>query len=181
MTATNTLRPQFASSSKLMIAALLVCLSFGGVHTARAAQMGGQKAAPPAQKLFASPEEALQALESAVKAKDRAALGAIFGPDNEKLESGDAVEDNNALDNFALRLAESATLKKVDDAKYTLVVGAEKYSFPIPIVKQGEQWRFDTPAGLEENLNRRIGEDELSAILARRAYVLAQGHDYTES
>jgi len=108
MTETKTLRPQFASGSKPMIAALLLCLSFSGVNTARAAQMGGQNTAPPAQKLFASPEEALQALESAVKAKDRAALGAIFGPDNEKLESGDAVEDNNALDNFALRLAESA-------------------------------------------------------------------------
>ncbi len=181
MSATNTLRPQFASHSKLMIAALLLCLSFGGVHTARAAQMGGQNTAPPAQKLFSFPEEALQALESAVKAKDRAALGAIFGPDNEKLESGDAVEDNNALDNFALRLAESATLKKVNDSKYTLVVGAEKYPFPIPLVKQGEQWRFDTAAGLEELLNRRIGENELSAILTCRAYVLAQWQYYTES
>ncbi len=181
MSATKTLRPQFASDSKLMIAALLVCLSFSGVHTARAAQMGGQKQAVPAQKLFASPEEALQALQSAVKAKDRAALGAIYGPDNEKLESGDAVEDNNALDNFAARLAESATLKKVDDAKYTLVVGAEKYPFPIPIVKQGEQWRFDTQAGLEEILSRRIGENELSAILTCRAYVLAQWQYYSES
>src|SRR5713226_5392359 len=180
MTATKTLRPQFASHSKLMIAALSVCLTFG-VNTARAAQMGGQNTAAPAQKLFASPEEALQALESAVKAKDRAALGAIFGPDNEKLESGDAVEDNNALDNFALRLAESATLKKVNDSKYTLVVGAEKYPFPIPIVKQGEQWRFDTQAGIEEILNRRIGENELSAILTCRAYVLAQWQYYTES
>jgi DUF2950 family protein len=181
MSATNTLRPQFASDSKLMIAALLVCLSFSGVNTARAAQMGRQKAAAPAQKLFASPEEALQALQSAVKAKDKAALGAIFGPDHEKLESGDAVEDNIALDTFAARLAESATLKKMDDAKYTLVVGAEKYLFPIPIVKQGEQWRFDTQAGLEEILNRRIGENELSAILTCRAYVLAQWQYYTES
>src|SRR5260370_4407824 len=181
MTATNTLRPQFASSSKLMIAALLVCLSFGGVHTARAAQMGGQKAPAPAQKLFATPEEALQAVESGVKAKDRAALGAIVGPDNETLESGDAVEDNTALANSALRLAESATLQKVNDSKYTLVVGAEKFPFPIPLGKQGEQWRFDTQAGLEEILNRRIGENELSAILTCRAYVLAQWQYYTES
>src|SRR5260370_13612255 len=181
MTATNTLRPQFASSSKLMIAALLVCLSFGGVHTARAAQMGGQKAPAPAQKVCAAREEAGQAVESGVKAKDRAALAAIFGPDNEKLESGDAVEDNTALDNFALRLAESATLQKVNDSKYTLVVGAEKYPFPIPIVKQGEQWRFDPQAGLEEILSRRIGENELSTILTCRAYVLAQWQYYTES
>src|SRR2546428_1499936 len=180
MTATNTLRPQFASHSKLMITALLVCLSFSGAHTARA-QMGGQNTAPPAQKLFATPEDALQALQSAVKAKDRAALGSIFGPDNEKLEAGDAVEDNNAVDNFALRLAESAALQKVNDSKYALVVGAEKYPFPIPVVKQGEQWRFDTEARLEEILNRRIGENELSAILTWRAYVLAQWQYYTES
>ncbi len=181
MSTTKTLRLQFVTGSIPMIAALLVCLSFSGVHTARAAQMGGQKPAAPAQKLFATPEEALQALESAVKAKDRAALAAIFGPDNEKLESGDAVEDNTALDNFALRLAESATLQKVNDSKYTLVVGAEKYPFPIPIVKQGEQWRFDPQAGLEEILSRRIGENELSTILTCRAYVLAQWQYYTES
>src|SRR5713101_5343541 len=180
MSATKTLRPQFALGSKLMITALVVCLSFSGVSTARAAQMGGQNTASPAQKLFATPEDALQALESAVKAKDRAALAAIFGPDNEKLESGDAVEDNTALDNFALRLAESATLQKVNDSKYTLVVGAEKYPFPIPIVKQGEQWLFDTKAGLEEILNRRIGENELSAIATCRAYAVAQWEYYTE-
>ncbi len=181
MSATKMLRPQFVSGRMFMIAAALLCLNFSGVQWARAAQMGGQNTASPVQKLFATPEEALQALESAVKAKDRAALAAIFGPDNEKLESGDAVEDNNALDNFALRLAESATLQKVNDSKYALVVGAEKYPFPIPIVKQGEQWRFDTQAGLEEILNRRIGENELSAILTCRAYVLAQWQYYTES
>src|SRR2546427_11133344 len=175
MSATKTLRPQFASHSKLTIAALLLCLSFSGVRTARAAQMGGQKAALPAQKLFASPEEALQALQSAVKAKDRAVLGAIFGPDNEKLESGDAVEDNNALDNFALRLAESATLKKVDDSKYTLVVGAEKYPFPIPLVKQGEQWRFDTQAGLGGILNKDTRGNDVVGILTGGPYVAAPG------
>src|SRR5260370_18996805 len=132
MSATKTLRPQFALGSKLMITALVVCLSFSGVNTARAAQMGGQKAPAPAQKLFATPEEALQALQSAVKAKDRAALGAIFGPDNEKLESGDAVEDNNALDNFALRLAESAALQKVNHSKNALMFAAVNIPSPMP-------------------------------------------------
>src|SRR6266849_1879772 len=180
MSATKMLRPQFVSGRMFMIAAALLCLNFSGVQWARAAQMGGQNTASPVQKLFATPEDALQALESAGKAKDRAALAAIFGPGNEKLESGDAVEDNNALDNFALRLAESATLQKVNDSKYALVVGAEKYPFPIPIVKEGNQWRFDTQAGTEEILNRRIGENELSAILTCRAYVLAQWQYFTE-
>jgi hypothetical protein len=60
-------------------------------------------------------------------------------------------------------------------------VGEDNWPSPIPIVKDGSQWRFDTAAGLEEILNRHIGEDELSAILTCRAYVLAQWEYFTEA
>ncbi|MBZ5515056.1 MAG: DUF2950 domain-containing protein, partial [Acidobacteriia bacterium] len=65
------------------------------------------------------------------------------------------------------------------DAKYTLLVGTDNWPTPIPIVKRGEDWVFDTKAGLEEILNRRIGENELSAINTCRAYVVAQWEYYT--
>lgn len=133
------------------------------------------------QSLFASPEDAKQALVDAVKAKDRAALGEIFGPGNDKLLSGDPVQDNRELDQFVAALDQSAKLEPAPDGdKVTLTVGADNWPFPIPIVKQGDKWRFDTAAGTEEILNRRIGENELSAIATCRAYVLAQWEYFTE-
>jgi Protein of unknown function (DUF2950) len=133
------------------------------------------------EKLFATPEDAMQALVDAAKTKDQSALTAIFGPDRSKLLSGDPVEDNNALQHFSENLEKSAKLAKVDDARFTLQVGEQNYPFPIPIVKQGDQWRYDTKAGMEEILNRKIGENELSAIMTCRAYVLAQWEYFTQA
>jgi hypothetical protein len=187
MSATTTRWLQF--DARLVLPAMVVLfLSCVATNTARAAQMGGQKtpqkteanAAAPAQKLFATPEEAMESLTAAAKAKDKSALEAIFGPEQEKLESGDPVEDANDLDRFAQRIGKVASLSKVDDAKFTLLIGEDSWPFPIPIVKDGEKWRFDTQAGLEEILNRRIGENELSAVLTCRAYVLAQWEYFTE-
>jgi hypothetical protein len=123
----------------------------------------------------------MKALVDAAKTKDRAALAAIFGPNAEqRLLSGDEVQDNHEMDEFAAAIEKSAKLEKVTDAKFTLTIGAENWLFPIPIVKEGSEWRFDTQAGTEEILNRRIGENELSAILTCRAYVLAQWQYFTE-
>jgi len=129
---------------------------------------------------FSTPEEAMQAIAEVAKAQDRGALTKILGPDADQLLSGDAVEDNDDLEHFATAVQESAELRKNDEAKYTLVVGKNKWPFPIPIVKQGDQWLFDTKAGLEEILNRRIGDNELAAIATCRAYALAQWEYYTE-
>jgi hypothetical protein len=141
-------------------------------------------AATPAdgkQSLFDTPEAARQALVDAAKAKDRALLGEIFGPNNDKLLSGDPVQDDHELDQFAAALDLSAKLEPSPSGdKVTLTVGADNWPFPIPLVKQEDKWRFDTKAGTEEILNRRIGENELSAIATCRAYVLAQWEYFTE-
>jgi hypothetical protein len=158
--------------------ALLVFLSIG-MFCAASVLAAPRKA--PKQKLFVTPEAAMQALVMAVKATDHRELAAIYGPDQEKLMSGDPVEDANALKEFAADLDESATLEKVNDSTYTLIVGKEHWPSPIPIVKVGRKWRFDTAAGFEEISNRRIGENELSAIITCRAYVVAQWEYYTES
>jgi hypothetical protein len=159
--------------------ALLLCAGVVAAGAAAAPQAAPQKTAPK-QTLFATPEDAMRALAAAAKAEDQAALTAIFGPDRERLLSGDPIEDNRALEHFAAELDKSARLEKADDAKFTVVIGETKWPFPIPIVREGSQWRFDTAAGLEEILNRRIGDNELSAIMTCRAYVVAQWEYFTQ-
>ena len=162
--------------SMLLFLALLL-LVYGGLSRgglAVAAQKEAQRKAEK-QTLFSTPEEAIKALVDAAKAKDRAALAAIFGPNaQQQLLSGDQVQDNHEMDEFAAAVEKSAKLENVNNAKFTLTIGEHNWPFPIPIVKEEKQWRFDTQAGTEEILNRRIGENEVSAILTCRAYVLAQ-------
>ncbi len=154
----------------------LLCAGLFACSSTAAAQERKEK-----QALFATPEQAMKALVEAAKAKDRAALAAIFGPESQKqLLSGDEVQDNHEMDQFAASVQKSIKIEKVNDAKYTLTIGERNWPFPIPIVKQGDQWRFDTQAGMEEILNRRIGENELSTVMTCRAYVLAQWQYFTE-
>jgi hypothetical protein len=134
----------------------------------------------PGQSTFSSNNEALQALVSAASAKDRAALGKVFGSDYDKLLSGDQVEDDKDLSDFSAAIQESAKLQKDGDAKYTVLVGKDNWPTPIPVVQKDGKWFFDTKAGLDEVFNRRIGENELSAIETCRAYAVAQWEYYTE-
>jgi hypothetical protein len=96
------------------------------------------------------------------------------------LLSGDETQDKRELELFAAALETSANLEKRTDARFVLTIGPDNWPFPIPIVKQDEKWHFDTASGMEELLNRRIGENELSAIAACRGYVLAQWEYFTE-
>jgi hypothetical protein len=134
-----------------------------------------------AQQTFSSPDEAQQALVSAAKAKDRAELAKIFGLDYTKLLSGDQVEDDKDLTDFAEAVQESAQLQKDSDAKYTVMVGNDNWPTPIPIVQKDGKWSFDTKAGMDEVLNRHVGENELAAIETCRAYAVAQWEYYTEA
>jgi len=134
----------------------------------------------PTQSTFSSADDALQALVSAAKDKDRAALAKLFGPDYDKLLTGDEVEDNKDLDAFSSAASESAQLQKVNDSKYLVTVGRDNWPTPIPIVQKDGKWLFDTKAGLEEALNRKVGENELSAIATCRVYAVAQWEYYTE-
>jgi Protein of unknown function (DUF2950) len=129
---------------------------------------------PQAERLFASPDEAIKALQGAVQAKDKTALGEIFGPEYNELSTGDAVQDANNAAKFAAVMAESCVPVKEGEDKITLEVGTNDWPFPIPLVKVGGQWHFDTVAGKEEIINRHIGKDELHAIGVCRSYVVAQ-------
>jgi len=137
-----------------------------------------------AQKTFASPEEAVKALADTVKAGNLEALLAIFGPEGKELI--DSSEPAIARENqqvFALAFREKWHLEDSAPDRKTLVIGHEDWPFPVPIVKAGNAWRFDTAAGKQEVLDRRVGRNELSAIDTSLAYVTAQrryaeqGHD----
>jgi hypothetical protein len=131
------------------------------------------------QKTFASAEEAAAALVAATKANDRKAQLAILGSDaTALLQSGDAVADKAAGARFVSLYEAANKLEKSGDAKAVLAIGKDGWPFPIPLVKDAKGWRFDTAAGKEEVLNRRIGRNELTVMQAALAYGDAQREYY---
>jgi hypothetical protein len=128
-----------------------------------------------AQRVFDSPEAAADALIAAARTDDQTALVEIFGAKHRDLiGTVDAARDRELRARFAKMAEEYRLLYPEPNGGVTLVVGFETWSFPIPLVKEGSGWRFDTDAGFEEVINRRIGENELAAIETLRAYVEAQ-------
>jgi hypothetical protein len=126
------------------------------------------------QQSFSSPEDAANALVAAAKNHDTNAMHAIFGPEGHDLISPDAVQATQEYKVFVERLMEKTQVVTNSDSSATLELGMDGWLFPIPLVKQNGQWFFDTVAGEEEIINRRIGMDELGAIDVCNAYVQAQ-------
>ncbi len=127
------------------------------------------------QKTFKSPEEAVRVLIEAVKRNDTKELVTIFGSAGKELIfSGDEVADKAWRDRFLKAYEEMNKLVSENETKMILHVGNGDWPYPIPVVKKGEKWFFDTEAGREEILNRRIGRNELNAIQVCLAYVDAQ-------
>jgi hypothetical protein len=125
-------------------------------------------------KTFATPEEAVAALVSAVKTEDHTELRAIFGPAAVDLVNPDTVQAANEFEAFATALGETNRLVHESDTRRVLELGNDAWAFPVPIVQREGHWFFDTAAGKEELLNRRIGANELSTLEVARAYVQAQ-------
>ena len=158
---------RFAGLSTIALLAGAWGILLANLHAAE------QKPAVP-QRLFASPDEAVKALEAAAEAKDKAGLREIFGPEFHELLTGDEVQDANNAQRFATTLAQGCKPVKDGEDKITLEVGTNNWPMAIPLVKADGQWHFDTAAGKEEIINRHIGKDELHAIGVCRAYVAAQ-------
>ena len=160
-------RMRYPSARWLLICALalLVAVMFQG--TALAAK---QK-----QKTFSTPEAAVEELVKALRDGSEKELLAIFGPGSEPLiSSGDKVDDRERREEFVRLYGEANRLEPAGDKKRIVHAGKNDWPFPIPIVKVGESWRFDTKQGKEEILHRRIGENELGAIQTCLAIVDAQ-------
>jgi hypothetical protein len=135
-------------------------------------------AAADAQAHFATPDLAVQAFVDAVRGNHRRRLLEILGPDGRKLVySGDKVADRLGREKFAAAYDQMHRIDRQGDDRAALIIGDKAWSFPIPLVKSHERWRFDTEAGAQEILDRRIGRNELGAIEVCRAFVDAQ-RDY---
>ena len=142
---------------------------------------GCSKSAKPSYQTFASPDDAGNGLLTAAKAGDPNAVIAVFGPDAKDLVvTGDPVQDKNAADLFISKYGEMHRWRKMPDGSQTLLIGAENFPFPIPLKKNpAGQWYFDSAAGREEILMRRIGRNELSVIDVCVALADAQAQYYS--
>jgi hypothetical protein len=137
-----------------------------------------------AQRTFATPEEAVRELIAAAKPGKLDDLLAIFGADGRELvASSDEATARQNLEIFTVAATEGWRLIDQGTDQKVLVIGNEGWPFPVPIVKSANSWKFDTAAGKEEVLARRIGRNELAAIGTCHTYVRAQrdyakqGHD----
>ncbi len=156
------------------IAILFVTTMFLGPRVAWAAE----------QKTFATPAEAAKALVKAAADGNQEEMLAVLGDDGKELVySGDPVQDKTNWQRFVKSYQTKHAIVTEDDTTRILQVGANDWLMPIPIVNDGGKWKFDTAAGKQELLFRRIGHNELGAIAACRGYIDAQqdyaavGHD----
>lgn len=130
-------------------------------------------------KAFTTPEEAVAALDKAASSQDVDALRVIFGPAAADIENPDRVQAAEELRAFTTALHATRRIVRESDSRCVLEIGESFFPFAVPIVQKDGQWFFDTVAGKEELLNRRIGRNELSTLKAVRAYVAAQ-REYAE-
>jgi hypothetical protein len=171
---------------------LLVLLSVAATSS-KAAPQSGENASKPSQQTpeeFATAKQASETLIQATKTFDLASMRKILGPDGEDLVSSkDPVQDKNIAAAFAAKASEKnqITVDPKNPSRAILSVGNDDWPLPIPIVKKNGKWSFDTEAGRQEILLRRIGTNELDVIQICRGYVEAQNeyamekHDNAEA
>jgi hypothetical protein len=134
----------------------------------------------PGQKTFSSPEEASAAFIAAAKSNDEKVMLEILGPDGKQIiSSGDATEDAQNRANFIARYEEMHRFVKEPNGTTMLYIGAKNWPAPIPLVKKGGSWYFDTDAGKKEILYRRVGRNEMSAIRVSEALAAAEKEYYS--
>jgi hypothetical protein len=170
-------RASFVSFSLPLTMALLLLLSFTACN--KKEQPESTQTAP---KTFASPDEAGKTLADAAKSQSRDAVLVIFGPGSaDIISSGDAAEDEAAMNGFAKAYQVMNRWRKLADGSELLLVGADNQAFPIPLMKNAAgQWYFDAAAGKEELLARRIGLNELHAIDVCAALANSQAQYFSQ-
>lgn len=118
-----------------------------------------------AQESFKTPEEGFNALVNAAKAEDPPGIVEVLGPAGvDIVSSGDPVADNASLKRFLDAYGAKHEITMQGDRKALLILGPEDFPFPIPLILKGDRWWFDTEAGRQEILFRRVGRNELDAI-----------------
>jgi len=173
-------RAAMVLEAKILRFFMLIALFYTAVAFSKAAQQPRQHASPPSQatqKAFATPKQASEALIRAAETFDLPELKEILGPDGEDLvASEDPVRDKNIAAAFASKAHEKnqVTVDPKNSRRAILSVGNDEWPVPIPLVKKEGKWSFDSKAGRQEILFRRIGGNELDAIQICRGYVEAQ-------
>ncbi len=158
-------RSHHGSFSSLAVAVAILCLAVSPSK---------------AQQVFHSPDEAAAALASAVKSGVKQDMLKVFGPDGEDIiASGDQVSDAGYREKFTTAYEAKHAITMEGDKKAVLMLGPKDYPFPVPMVHRKTGWEFDTAAGRQEVLFRRIGHNELDAMQTCLAYVDAQ-NEYAE-
>lgn len=174
-------KSSFVTSLTLPIVAICACILAVPVWVAGQSASDTKTSAATTAKTFDSAQAAVDALLDAVDKYDVSALDAIFGPEGDDIiHTGEPARDKQTAADFVAKAREKkeiATDPKTPD-RAMLVIGADDWPFDVPIVKNGNnKWFFDSKAGLQEILYRRIGGNELDAIQMCLGYVEAQG-DY---
>jgi Protein of unknown function (DUF2950) len=179
-------------STRNSVRLIVLLAAVAGVGAASAQQPAPKPAAPasapakasasaaPGQTTFATPEQAVDTLIAAADKFDQATLIGIFGPDGKDIVfTGEIAVDHQHAEDFVAKAREKkdVSVDPKNGNRALLVVGSEDWPFPVPIVKSGSKWFFDTKAGKQELLYRRIGGNELDAISICHGYVEAQ-YDY---
>lgn len=163
----NSVRSEYKRFVRFAMAAVLA-ISLGGLSEPAFAQQAGQQT-------FASTQDAADALLAAMQAQDEQTPLKVLGEAaKEILSSGDPIEDADARVSFVVKYQEMHRFVTESNGRVTLVVGAENWPFPIPLVNKQGSWYFDTAAGKDEILFRRIGKNELAAMDACQQLVDAQ-------
>ena len=167
-------------------------MNLGGTHVTRCLKSGtalvisillwalmagsAMSAAPVREPLpFKTPEAAAEALLAAFRDNDQAALTALFGSEYaDRLLAKDKTDAREGRERIYQAAQKALTLRKDTEDRVVLVIGTQAWPLPIPLVRSGNEWRFQTAEGLEEIVNRRIGANELQAISVSRDYLMAQ-------
>jgi hypothetical protein len=128
---------------------------------------------------FDSPAAAAQDFAEVVRRGDKAALAAMLGPESAPLlNPGDSVQGGNERKSFVQAYDSVRVLVPAGPDAFILEVGAGRWPLPLPIVKDGQAWKFDTSTGVREMVLRRIGRNELAVLGVMKGLVAAQ-QEYT--
>jgi hypothetical protein len=166
-----------------LTAGLLIAPALPAAETAPPPQAVAAPEAPPEEApdqerpealRFESPDAAAMALIDAAATEGGEALYAVLGPDLEELLSGDPVSDAADRRWFVENAQKAADIEDEETDSAILVIGPDDWPFPIPLAKDESGWYFDTEAGIEEVLDRRVGRNELYTIASMRAFVDAE-------
>jgi len=158
----------------ILPAAVLISVFIAGVCLSQETQP-----ADDTQATYESPEAAVDAMAQAVFIHDRKQLRQVFGPRMSELASGSPQQDGADMQRLAAAMNRGYRLEDAGPGEMEVLIGPDEWQFPVPLIQEGERWRFDTDTGIEEIIDCRVGKNELDAI-ATCKYLAAAEEFYYE-